>query len=80
MPVVICPKARSRKSYSYRPANPNLLNRTEAAAYIGVSPGSLAHWSRSCRGPRPRRIGRSTYYLISDLDAWMDTRVVPGRI
>jgi hypothetical protein len=59
------------KPVKRRPADPDLLTREEAAAHIGVSPGSLAHWSAGDRGPTMRVIGRRSYYTVADLDEWV---------
>jgi predicted DNA-binding transcriptional regulator AlpA len=69
------PAANARKRY--RPESRHLLTREEAADYIGVSVSALAHWACKGKGPRPRVIGRSSYYHVNDLDQWIDER--PSR-
>ena len=77
MPIIpeVNPLANARKRY--RPQNRYLLTRQEAADYLGVSQSSLAHWPAKGAGPRQRVIGRSAYYHVADLDAWMADR--PAR-
>lgn len=64
----------ARVNIRYRPADPALLTRAEAAAYIGVSVSALAHWACEGRGPIRCVIGRSSYYRLSDLDTWIESR------
>lgn len=61
----------SNRNRRYRPSDPALFSRTEAAAFVGVSLSTLAHWAMIGRGPIFRRIGRSCYYHIADLKAWI---------
>lgn len=77
MPIVPEDSYRRFAQKRYRPQHRYLLTRYEAADYIGVSVSSLAHWPAEGRGPRQRMIGRSVYYHVSDLDAWLDAR--PSR-
>lgn len=77
MPVVPEVLSATTGNKRYRPQNRYLLTRAEAADYIGVSISALAHWPAMRRGPRQCVIGRSSYYHISDLDAWIDNR--PSR-
>ena len=67
-------KHRKRKLRLNRPLDPNLFTRQEAATYIGVSLGALAHWACRDRGPAHLVIGKSSYYRRSDLDAWIESR------
>lgn len=64
----------TRANIRYRPADPALLTRAEAAGHIGVSASALAHWACEGRGPIRCVIGRSSYYRLSDLDAWIESR------
>ncbi|WP_439468896.1 helix-turn-helix domain-containing protein [Blastomonas fulva] len=69
------PNLQPRKvNVRYRPANPAMLTRAEAAGYIGVSISALAQWACNGRGPVRCVIGRSSYYQLSDLDAWIASR------
>jgi hypothetical protein len=48
----------------------------EAAVIIGVKPTTLAMWRHKGRGPRYLKIGRSCFYLESDLESWLDAQAV----
>lgn len=51
----------------------NLLSRTEAAAYLGVKPQTLAVWFSTKRYPLPLvKVGRYVKYRLSDLDAFIN--------
>lgn len=54
------------------------LTRSEAARYLGVSRRSMDNWATQGRGPRFYRIGRAARYRLSDLEAWLEARVVHG--
>lgn len=71
--------ALKRAQRTYRPDNPDLLTRAEAALVIGVSVSSMNQWSMAGRGPRFVRLGKSTYYKRSDLAAWISTQSRAGR-
>ena len=77
--AVIIKSGDGRKQKLYRPNDPSLLNRVEAAKYIGVSISSLAHWRALGRGPAYRVIGQSSYYSLADLDDWMASRSGRGE-
>ncbi len=52
-----------------------LLNRVDAAAYIGVEPQTLAAWASAGRYNLPFvKVGRKVYYRRVDLDAWLESR------
>ena len=54
-----------------------LLTRPEAAAYIGVSTGTLTVWASTGRYSLPYiRVGRRAMYRRSDLDAWLKVRTI----
>ncbi len=55
-----------------------LLTREQAAAYLGVSPQTLANWASSGRGgiPYVRVSARAIRYRQSDLDAWLQSRTI----
>ena len=76
MAVIINTSLKLRR---YRPSDPHLFTRPETADYIGVSVSSLAHWSRKGLGPRPRMIGRSCYYHLSDIHEWTASRAGKNR-
>ena len=48
------------------------LTPSEAAQYLAVPAGTLAHWRLHRRGPRFSRVNtRCVRYHIADLDAWL---------
>lgn len=55
-----------------------LLNRKQAAKYIGFTPETLAVWACTKRYDlKPIKIGRSVRYLLSELDAFLYERMTP---
>jgi excisionase family DNA binding protein len=58
--------------------NTDCLTRETAAAYLGVSPGTLARWASEGEGPHYYKVGRATKYLPHDLDAFIETRRRPA--
>lgn len=55
----------------------DLLTRKEAAAYLGVTPETLAVWASTRRYPlRFVKIGRLSKYRKSDLDAFINSRAI----
>ena len=71
---------RRGRNLPRRPQDRNLLNRREAAEYLGISVSSLAHWSRARLGPELRMIGRSSYYHFFDLNLWLAARAGTRRV
>lgn len=55
---------------------PRFLSRKEAAAYLRLTPGTLANLHLTGRGPNYYRRGNTTYYLLDDLVAW----IMAGKI
>lgn len=54
-----------------------LLDRPDAAAYIGVRTQTLATWASSGRYKLPFiKVGRAVKYRVSDLDAFLAARTV----
>lgn len=57
---------------------PAALSTTNAAAYLGVSPGYLRNLRSLGEGPDYRRLSDSpksaVVYLVRDLDAWLESR------
>jgi len=47
-----------------------------AAAYIGCSAAALRQWKRVGNGPRYYKIGKLVRYRKSDLDVWLEERLV----
>ena len=55
------------------------MNSTEAAAYLNVRVETLWQHRRRGTGPRAVLVGRTLTYSATDLDAWVESRNVPGR-
>ena len=56
------------------------LWRKQAAAYLGVTPGTLRVWASTGRYNLPYyRVGRAVYYLQSELDAFIQKRKMPAN-
>lgn len=67
----------ARRIGSTRPEVRELLNREEAAAYLGLAPQTLAIWKVTGRYSLPVvKVGRLTKYRRSDLDAFLNRRTV----
>lgn len=53
-----------------------LLTRREAAAYLGITEGTLAVWNCTKRYPIPYvKIGRLAKYRMADLNAFIESRL-----
>ena len=51
-----------------------LLNRTEAAEYLGLCRGTLLRWHKIGYGPKPKRTpGGLLYYTRASLDVFLTT-------
>lgn len=58
-------------------ANPDLLTREEAAAYLGILAQTLAVWASAQRYALPYvKVGRLVRYRRRDLDAFLEARTV----
>ena len=55
-------------------AEPRYLNTREAAAYLGLSPSTLARMRVTGEGPRYSKAGRRVIYDPRDLDRWVAER------
>ncbi len=56
--------------------NSELLNRREAAEYLGTTPGTLANWACTRKYIIPCiKIGKKACYRKSDLDRWIESRI-----
>jgi len=53
-----------------------LLTVKDAAAYLHVTPLTLARWRKAGTGPNWSQPGKKVLYRKSDLDAWVDARSV----
>lgn len=52
-----------------------LVDDTDAANILGVSPGTLSVWRSTGRYALPFvKVGRNVRYRVSDLNAWLDKR------
>lgn len=56
---------------------PGLLDRRQAAAYLGVTPHTLAIWACTQRYQLPYvRVGRLAKYRKEDLDAFIEKNTI----
>lgn len=55
------------------------LSTPEAAAYLGLSRGTLEVWRSLGKGPRYRKFGRRVLYELKDLDDYSTSRIVETR-
>jgi hypothetical protein len=56
---------------------PRKLDSDAAADYIGVSHTTLPTWRSTKRYDLPYlKVGRKVYYLVDDLDRWLESRMV----
>ena len=64
------------KMHVLSPSSP-LLNREQAAKYLGIKPQTLAAWATTGRYQLPMvKVGRSVRYLQSELDRFIADRSV----
>lgn len=49
------------------------LSRTDAAAFLGLKPKTLAEWHCRGIGPRARKVGGRCFYFLQDLETFRDT-------
>lgn len=58
-------------------ATHEVLNDRQAAAFLGVSPGTLANWrSQGTVGVPYVRLGRAVRYRVRDLQAFLDRQTI----
>jgi excisionase family DNA binding protein len=58
-------------------AGREVLNDRQAAAFLGVSPGTLANWrSQGTVGVPYLRLGRAVRYRRSDLERYLSAKTV----
>lgn len=50
------------------------LTRAQAAEYLGVSKATLDTWASRGQGPRFYKPGGKVYYLLRELDKWIESR------
>jgi Helix-turn-helix domain len=58
------------------PPEDRLLNQESAAALIGVKPPTLASWRHFGKGPHYIKVGRSAFYKVADIEAWLKEQAV----
>ncbi len=51
-----------------------LLKTKDAAAYLGLEPGTLENWRYKSQGPPVIHLGKNVRYDIQDLDAWIEAQ------
>jgi hypothetical protein len=49
---------------------------TIAAKIIGSKPATMRRWRFEGRGPRYLKLGGKVFYAVSDLDSYVDGRIV----
>ena len=54
-------------------ANDNWINNDEAAAYLGVKPGTIRDWIRKDKGVPAHKVGKLWKFKRSELDAWIQS-------
>jgi hypothetical protein len=65
------------QSLSFPGPDAGLLDRRQAAAYLGITPHTLAIWACTQRYPLPYvRIGRLAKYRKEDLDAFIANNTI----
>lgn len=70
---------------TYNPSTPHpltpadyLIDSMAAAAYLGVSPWTLADFRLKGIGPNYIKVGRCVRYRRSDIEAWLVSRTKQG--
>ena len=74
---------KARRSSAPLPERENLsdlLSSEEAAAYLGVQPGTMEVWRSTRRQVIPYfKVGRLVKYRKAALDAWLASRAVDSQ-
>lgn len=70
----------SAASISLRRAEdlPELLTRSELAAFTGIAMSTLARWATEGSGPRMVKLGAHVRYRRADVLAWLDASAMPA--
>jgi excisionase family DNA binding protein len=55
-----------------------LMTVTEAAEFLGVSPGTLYHWVSELKIPVIRFSKRCIRFRRSDIESWLERQFVPA--
>lgn len=53
-----------------------LLRETDAAAYLGLAPKTLARWRWAGKGPAFHKLGSAVRYSIRELDSFVSGAAV----
>lgn len=53
---------------------PAKLNSPDAAEYVGVANSTMDTWRCLGKGPKFFKAGSRVWYLVSELDAWIESR------
>jgi hypothetical protein len=54
-----------------------LLNRTEAADFLRLTPGTLANWQSTQRQKIPCvKLGGRIFYRVTDLQKWIEQQAI----
>ena len=57
--------------------NTSMIDRRQAAEFLGVAVGTLANWECTGRNRLPHvKIGKRVRYRVADLERWIASRVV----
>jgi predicted DNA-binding transcriptional regulator AlpA len=54
-----------------------LLNESDVAGLLVISPETVKGWRASGQGPRYHRMGREVRYYLSDVRQWQRAHLVP---
>lgn len=57
-----------------------LLTEDELAHALGVTPTTMATWRAAKRGPPVVKLGKSIFFLLDDVKAWVVARRIPVEI
>jgi predicted DNA-binding transcriptional regulator AlpA len=57
-------------------AQDQFLDTAQAAHYLGYSMSALEYWRTKSLGPKYYKLNRRVRYKQSDLDAWLEARLV----
>jgi predicted DNA-binding transcriptional regulator AlpA len=56
--------------------NKILIREAEAAAYLGLSPKTLARWRWAGKGPVFHKLGSAVRYSVAELDSFVSSAAV----
>lgn len=78
IPMMRLPRAMAQMSYDvpFTEISPALLRPSQAAAYLGISPSTLAKFRLTGDGPPFIKLGsKCVAYRREDIETWLDTRL-----